>query len=171
MSAVLRRYGGEMLPVLDALQRQGIEFVLTHHEAAAAYMADTEGQMTGRPGVCLGTLGPGAANLSPDSRKATLERSPVLGISADVTPDEAAGQRHQVFNIPGAMAPAVKYSARVSPQNVGALLPAAWSAATTACQVRRTCRCRVQVATLPAASQPGESANAVAASPSRAVGA
>ena len=55
--------GGEMLPVLDALQRRGIEFVLTHHEAAAAYMADTEGQLTGRPGVCVGTLGPGAANL------------------------------------------------------------------------------------------------------------
>ncbi|MCY3895883.1 MAG: thiamine pyrophosphate-binding protein, partial [Chloroflexi bacterium] len=90
--------GGEMLPVLDALQRHGVDFILTHHEAAAAYMADTEGQLTGRPGVCLSTLGPGAANLFAGLAQATLERSPVLGITADVTPDEAAGQRHQVYN-------------------------------------------------------------------------
>ena len=123
--------GGEMLPVLEALQRHGIQFVLTHHEAAAAYMADTEGQITDRPGVCLGTLGPGAANLFAGLAQATLERSPVLGISADITPDEAAGQRHQVFNIPGAMAPAVKYSARVTPSNLGAVLPTAWTTAAT----------------------------------------
>lgn len=157
--------GGEMLPVLDALQRRGIEFVLTHHEAAAAYMADTEGQLTGRPGVCVGTLGPGAANLFAGLAQATLERSPVLGISADVTPEEAAGQRHQVFNIPGAMAPAVKYSARVSPQNVGAVLPAAWSAATNGMPGAAHLSVPSSVATLPAASQPGAAPNAVAASP------
>ncbi len=154
-----------MLPVLDALQRRGIEFVLTHHEAAAAYMADTEGQLTGRPGVCIGTLGPGAANLFAGLAQATLERSPVLGISADVTPEEAAGQRHQVFNIPGAMAPAVKYSARVSPQNVGAVLPAAWSAATNGMPGAAHLSVPSSVATLPALNQPGVATNAVAASP------
>ena len=157
--------GGEMLPVLDALQRRRIEFVLTHHEAAAAYMADTEGQLTGRPGVCIGTLGPGAANLFAGLAQATLERSPVLGITADVTPDEAASQRHQVFNIPGAMAPAVKYSARVSPQNVGAVLPAAWSAATNGMPGAAHLSVPSSVATLPAVNQPGVAANAVAASP------
>lgn len=157
--------GGEMLPVLDALQRRGIEFVLTHHEAAAAYMADTEGQLTGRPGVCVGTLGPGAANLFAGLAQATLERSPVLGISADVTPEEAAGQRHQVFNIPGAMAPAVKYSARVSPENVGAVLPAAWSAATNGMPGAAHLSVPSSVATLPAATQPGGATRAVAASP------
>ena len=154
-----------MLPVLDALQRRGIEFVLTHHEAAAAYMADTEGQLTGRPGVCVGTLGPGAANLFAGLAQATLERSPVLGISADVTPEEAAGQRHQVFNIPGAMAPAVKYSARVSPQNVGAVLPAAWSAASSGMPGAAHLSVPSSVATLPAANPSGAATNAVAASP------
>ena len=115
---------------MTPLQRHGVEFTLTHHEAAAAYMADTEGQLTGRPGVCVSTLGPGAANLFAGLAQATLERSPVLGLAADVTPREAVGQRHQVFNIPGAFAPAVKYSARVSPDNVGTVVPAAWSAAT-----------------------------------------
>ncbi len=122
--------GGEMLPVLDALQRRGIEFVLTHHETAAAGMAETEAQSSGRPGVCLSTLGPGAANLFAGLAQATLERSPLLGVTADVTPAEAAAQRHQVFDITGAFAPAVKYSARVSPHNLGAVLPAAWAAAT-----------------------------------------
>ena len=157
--------GGEMLPVLDALQRHGIEFVLTHHEAAAAYMADTEGQLTGRPGVCMGTLGPGAANLFAGLAQATLERSPVLGLTADVTPQEAAGQRHQVFNIPGAMAPAVKYSALVSPQNVGAVLPAAWSAASNGMPGAAHLSVPSSVATLAAANQPGVATKAVAASP------
>jgi len=151
--------GGEMLPVLDALQRHGVEFILTHHEAAAAYMADTEGQLTGRPGVCISTLGPGAANLFTGLAQATLERSPVLGITADVTPDEAAGQRHQVYNIPGAMAPAVKYSARVSPENVGTVLPAAWSAASQGMPGAAHMSVPSSVATLPAAVTPSPSHN------------
>ena len=150
--------GGEMLPLLDALQRHGVEFVLTHHEAAAAYMADTEGQLTGRPGVCVSTLGPGAANLFAGLAQATLERSPVLGLSADVTPDEAAGQRHQVFNIPGAMAPAVKYSARVTPNNVGTVVPAAWSAATKGMPGAAHLAVPSSVANLPAATTPNPAA-------------
>ncbi|MCY3749285.1 MAG: thiamine pyrophosphate-binding protein [Chloroflexi bacterium] len=151
--------GGEMLPVLDALQRHGVDFILTHHEAAAAYMADTEGQLTGRPGVCLSTLGPGAANLFAGLAQATLERSPVLGITADVTPDEAAGQRHQVYNIPGTMAPAVKYAARISPENIGTVLPAAWSAAARGMPGAAHLAVASSVATLPARSVPGSSEN------------
>ncbi len=151
--------GGEILPLLDALQRHGVEFTLTHHEAAAAYMADTEGQLTGRPGVCVSTLGPGAANLFAGLAQATLERSPVLGLTADVTPHEAAGQRHQVFNIPGAFAPAVKYSARVSPDNVGTVVPAAWSAATQGMPGGALLSVPSSVATLPAASTPTASQN------------
>lgn len=154
-----------MLPVLDALQRHGVEFTLTHHEAAAAYMADTEGQLTGRPGVCISTLGPGAANLFAGLAQATLERSPVLGLTADVTADEAAGQRHQVFNIPGAMAPAVKFTARVSPDNVGAVLPAAWSAATRGLPGAAHLSIPSSVATLLAASKPTPSLNGAAAKP------
>ena len=123
--------GGEMLAVLGALRAQGIRFILTHHEAAAAYMADTEAQLTGRPGLCLSTLGPGAANLFAGLAQATLERSPVLGITADVTDDERARTTHQVIDITGAMAPVVKYTARVTPENVWQTVPQAWAAATT----------------------------------------
>ena len=157
--------GGEMLPLLDALQRHGVEFTLTHHEAAAAYMADTEGQLTGRPGVCVSTLGPGAANLFAGLAQATLERSPVLGLTADVTPHEAAGQRHQVFNIPGAFAPAVKYSARVSPDNVGSVLSAAWSAATHDLPGAAHLSVPSSVATLPAATTPSPPTNGPAVPP------
>ncbi|MCY3957590.1 MAG: thiamine pyrophosphate-binding protein [Chloroflexi bacterium] len=157
--------GGEMLPVLDALQRHGIDFILTHHEAAAAYMADTEGQLTGRPGVCLSTLGPGAANLFAGLAQATLERSPVLGITADVTPDEAAGQRHQVYNIPGAMAPAVKYTARVSPDNVATVVPAAWSAAIQGMPGAAHLAVPSSTSTLPASATPISSRNGAATTP------
>ena len=158
--------GGEMLPLLDALQRHGVDFTLTHHEAAAAYMADAEGQLTGRPGVCVSTLGPGAANLFAGLAQATLERSPVLGLTADVTPQEAAGQRHQVFNIPGAMAPAIKYSARVSPDNVGTVLPAAWSATTHGLPGAAHLSLPSSVATLPAAKRPIPPENSALAPPS-----
>lgn len=157
--------GGEMLPMLDALQRHGIEFILTHHEASAAYMADTEGQLTGRPGVCVSTLGPGAANLFAGLAQATLERSPVLGITADVTPDEAASQRHQVYNIPGAMAPAVKYTARVSPDNLATVVPAAWSAAIQGMPGAAHLAVPSSTATLPVSATPVPSRNGAATPP------
>ena len=55
--------GEENLDVVEALRRSKIELVLTRHEQAAAFMAATHGRLTGRPGVCITTLGPGALNL------------------------------------------------------------------------------------------------------------
>jgi len=54
--------GEENLDFLDSLSRSGIELVLTRHEQAAGFMAATYGRLTGEPGVCLSTLGPGATN-------------------------------------------------------------------------------------------------------------
>src|SRR5258708_38513304 len=65
--------GEENLDVLDALRRSTIKFVLTRHEQAAAFMAATHGRLTGKAGVCLSTLGPGALNL------ATGPAFPLLG--------------------------------------------------------------------------------------------
>jgi acetolactate synthase-1/2/3 large subunit len=59
---------------------------------------DTESQLSGRPGVCISTLGPGTANLFAGLAQATLEGSPVFGITADVTDDERAGLWHQVID-------------------------------------------------------------------------
>ena len=70
--------GGEMLDFLEAARRAGIRFVLTRHEATAAFMADVTGQIQRRPGVCVATLGPGAVNMTLGVANAYLDRSPVV---------------------------------------------------------------------------------------------
>lgn len=74
--------GGEVLELIDALERSGIRFVLTGHESTAAFMAAAVGRLTGTPGVCVATLGPGACNLVLGVGTAYLDRDPVVAISA-----------------------------------------------------------------------------------------
>lgn len=74
--------GGEVLELIDALERAGIRFVLTGHESTAAFMAAAAGRLTGIPGVCVATLGPGACNLVLGVGTAFLDRDPILAISA-----------------------------------------------------------------------------------------
>ena len=74
--------GGEVLELIDALERAGIRFVLTGHETTAAFMAAASGRLTGVPGVCVATLGPGACNLVLGVGTAFLDRDPVVAISA-----------------------------------------------------------------------------------------
>ena len=74
--------GGEVVDLIEALEVRGIKFVLTGHESAAAFMAATAGRLTGLPGVCLATLGPGACNLVLGVASAYLDRDPLLAISA-----------------------------------------------------------------------------------------
>src|SRR5262245_66692247 len=82
--------GGENVEVLDALRRVGLRFVLVHHESSAVFMADATARLTGRPGVCLTTLGPGAANAIAGVAHAYLDRAPVLIFTAQV-PDQPPG--------------------------------------------------------------------------------
>jgi acetolactate synthase I/II/III large subunit len=65
--------GEENLDVLESLRGSSIQLVLTRHEQAAAFMAATHGRLTGRPGVCLTTLGPGALNLTTGAAYALLD--------------------------------------------------------------------------------------------------
>lgn len=74
--------GGEVVDLIDALEKAGIRFILTGHEAAAAFMASAVGRLTRTPGVCLATLGPGACNLVLGVGAAYLDRDPILAISA-----------------------------------------------------------------------------------------
>jgi len=75
---------GENLAVVDALRRRGISFVLVSNEASAGFMADVEGRLMGRPGVCLSTLGPGACNMTTGVGNAFLDRSPLVALTAQV---------------------------------------------------------------------------------------
>lgn len=100
IAAVLRRSGteycfglpgGEIVTLIEALRVAGVRFYLTGHEASAAFMAGVTGQLSGCPGVCLSTLGPGAINFTLGLANARLDRDPVLAIGAQVP---SAIERH-----------------------------------------------------------------------------
>src|SRR4030042_6655752 len=74
--------GGEILDLIENCRKVGIEFILTRHESVAAFMADVTGQITGIPGVCLSTVGPGATNLVSGVANAYLDRSPGFSFTA-----------------------------------------------------------------------------------------
>src|SRR6187431_520272 len=73
--------GEENLDVVESLRRSKIQLVLTRHEQAAAFMAATHGRLTGRPGVCITTLGPGALNLVTGAAYAYLGAMPMILIT------------------------------------------------------------------------------------------
>jgi acetolactate synthase-1/2/3 large subunit len=73
--------GEEILDIIDSLVDSRIQFVPTRHEQGAAFMADAWGRLTGRAGVCLATLGPGATNLATGIADANLDRAPLVAIT------------------------------------------------------------------------------------------
>lgn len=87
--------GGEVANLLAACRDAGIQFFLTGHEASAAIMAEVTGQITGRPGVCISTLGPGAMNLCLGVANAFLDRSPMLALTGELHSKKASYFSHQ----------------------------------------------------------------------------
>jgi acetolactate synthase-1/2/3 large subunit len=85
--------GEENIHIMDALAQSRIRFVTTRHEQGAAFMADVYGRLTGRAGVCLATLGPGATNLITGVADANMDRAPVAiaGSSDDRAQGEPSG--------------------------------------------------------------------------------
>src|SRR5215467_7211861 len=75
---------GPVLPLIEALRKSPVEFVLTASETSAGFMGATVGYLTGIPGVCVSTLGPGATNLTTGVGCAFLDRAPVLAITCNV---------------------------------------------------------------------------------------
>lgn len=92
--------GEEILPLLNALSSsEKIKFILTRHEQAAAFMADIYGRLTGKAGVCLATLGPGATNLITGVADANLDRSPVVAITGQGSLEKTHKESHQYIDI------------------------------------------------------------------------
>src|SRR5580700_6565394 len=91
--------GGEIVALLDACRRAGIQFLLTGHEASAALMAQVMGQITGIPGVCASTLGPGATNLVTGVANAFLDRAPMLAVTAQIPKSALATMTHQRLDL------------------------------------------------------------------------
>lgn len=76
--------GGEIIAFINACREAGLRFLLTGHEASAAWMAQVTGQITGIAGVCAATLGPGATNLVTGVANALLDRAPMLAVTAQI---------------------------------------------------------------------------------------
>jgi acetolactate synthase I/II/III large subunit len=98
-AGVARGFGipsGNVLPLMDAMRRGGVAFVLTAHEGSAGFAADVTGRMTGAPGFCIATLGPGATNLATGVGCAWLDRSPLIAITCNLNTDQL-GRRIQMW--------------------------------------------------------------------------
>ena len=87
---------GNVLPLIEAMRNGGLAFVLTAHEGSAGFSADVTGRLTGRPGLCIATLGPGATNLTTGVGNAFLDRSPLLAITCNLNTDQL-GRRLQMY--------------------------------------------------------------------------
>src|ERR1700685_2985987 len=91
--------GGENVAFIDACRRAGIRFLLTGHEASAAWMAQGTGQISGGPGGCASTLGPGATNLVTGVANALLDRAPMLAVTAQIPKSALATMTHQRLDL------------------------------------------------------------------------
>ena len=102
--------GEENMDVLDALLDSSIRFVMTRHEQGAAFMADVHGRVTGRAGVCLSTLGPGATNLMTGVADANLDRAPLVALTGQVGLDRMHKESHQFVDVVSLFRPITKWN-------------------------------------------------------------
>ena len=106
--------GEETLDLNESLADSSINFVLVRHEQGGAYMADAYGRLTGRAGVCLGPLGPGATNLVTAVADAFLDRAPLVALTGQSDLERMHKESHQYIDLIGILRPVVKWNARVS---------------------------------------------------------
>ncbi len=105
--------GEENIDLMDALLQSDIRFITTRHEQAAAFMADVYGRLTGRAGVCLGTLGPGATNLVTGVADANMDRAPLVAIAGQAATTRMHKESHQYYDLVELFKPISKYSTSV----------------------------------------------------------
>jgi acetolactate synthase-1/2/3 large subunit len=105
--------GEENLDFVESLRTSKIELVLTRHEQAAAFMASTHGRLTGRPGVCLSTLGPGALNFTTGAAYALLGAMPMVMITGQKAIKSARQARFQIVDIVATMRPLTKMTRQI----------------------------------------------------------
>jgi acetolactate synthase-1/2/3 large subunit len=110
--------GEENLDVMDALLDSNIQFITTRHEQGAAFMADVYGRLTGRAGVCLATLGPGATNLMTGVADANMDHAPLVAIAGQADTERLHKESHQVLNLNEMFTHITKYSTSILTPNV-----------------------------------------------------
>jgi acetolactate synthase-1/2/3 large subunit len=102
--------GEENMDLLDALLGSSIRFVMARHEQGAAFMADVYGRLTGKAGVCLSTLGPGATNLITGVADANMDRAPLVALTAQADRDRLHKESHQHLDIVTLFRPVIKWN-------------------------------------------------------------
>src|SRR5215468_3957384 len=122
--------GEENLAMVEALRRSSIKLVVTRHEQAAAFMAATHGRLTGRPGVCLTTLGPGALNLTTGAAYALLGAMPMVMLTGQKGVLSRKQAQFQVVDVVSAMTPLTKMAHQiVSPATIPSIVREAFRVA------------------------------------------
>ena len=110
--------GEETLDLNRALEDSSVRFVPVRHEQGGAYMADAYGRLTGRAGVCLGTLGPGATNLVTAVADAQLDRAPLVALTGQSGLERMHKESHQFLDLVQILQPVVKWNARVTDPDI-----------------------------------------------------
>src|ERR1700761_5979837 len=122
--------GEENLDVVESLRKSSIKLVLTRHEQAAVFMAATHGRLTGKPGVCLTTLGPGALNLTTGAAYAQLGAMPMIMITGQKGILSSRQAQFQIVDTVAVMKPLTKMSRQiVSPAMIPTLVREAFRVA------------------------------------------
>lgn len=110
---------GAMLDYMEAIRTTGgIDFMLTSHESGAGFMATVCGQLSGVPGVCFGTFGPGATNLATGVGCAYLDRSPVIAFTDEMPDDKLHRTAQMNIDHQALFAPITKLTFRLDPSAV-----------------------------------------------------
>jgi acetolactate synthase I/II/III large subunit len=110
--------GGPSIPYMEAFKGAGIEFILTSNEASAGFMADVTARLTGIPGICHATFGPGATNITTGVGGAFLDRSPVIVFTSEMD-DNMIGRTTQMnINHQKLFEPITKATYRLNEGNV-----------------------------------------------------
>lgn len=110
--------GEENLHVIDALLDSQITFITVRHEQAAAFMADVYGRLTGRPGVCLSTLGPGATNLITGFADANMDHAPIVALAGQGATTRMHKESHQILNLVSLFESISKYSVAILEEEI-----------------------------------------------------
>lgn len=105
--------GEENLDLLESLRHSPIKLILTRHEQGAGFMAATYGRLTGKPGVCLSTLGPGATNLVTPAAYAQLGAMPLIMITGQKPIKKSKQGRFQIINVVDMMRPITKWTRQI----------------------------------------------------------
>ncbi len=110
--------GASIMPILDILHDRGPEFIVCRHEQNAVFMAQAWGRLTGQPGVCLATMGPGATNLVTGVATATADRDPVVALTGQTPRAQRFQNYHQNIDSAKLFAPITKWSVELEDTDV-----------------------------------------------------